>query len=90
MEEDKKPQTIKNFLARFKSIVPHDKKIRTQFIEIVRDIHHINILESEVRTVKGNIYMRTTPIKKVEVLRRRELIVRELEQRLGIKNISIS
>jgi|GEM_PF-1706387 len=89
-EEEKKPQRIQSFLSRFAKIVPQDKKVKIELIQFLQQEYNIYLQDNEIRVVRGHIYLRTTPIQKIEILRRKQHILEVLEKKLALKDILIS
>ena len=90
MEKEIKPSNIKSFLERFKKLVPPQKKIKDFFIFQLEHIYNIEIAPQHVRLVQNNIYVRTTPIRKTEILKKKKEIIASIEQEFGITGIDIN
>lgn len=83
------PKFLGGYLERFKKMVPHDRKIKEVFLDIVSKNFSFEISPQDIRVVKHAIYLRVAPIKKTEILRRKKDIVDDIEKRINITNISI-
>lgn len=90
MEEEKKPNNIQNYLKRFKSFIPPTRRIKDVFLVQLENVYNIIVLEQQVRVVKNQIYIRTTPIIKAEILKRKKEIILHIEKELDIVGVSIN
>lgn len=90
MQEDKKPSSIKSFLSRFKTLIPPNKKIKELFISELENVYNIRLQNDQVRVVKNHIYVRTTPIRKTEILKNKTTLIQNLKEKLNLNYLDIS
>lgn len=90
MNNEQKPVNIKNFLSRFKKLGTSNKKIKESFIDVLQTQFDIHVDNTQVRVLKNNIYVRTTPIRKTEILQKKEYIISVLKERLQLDYLDIS
>jgi hypothetical protein len=90
MEPDIKPSTIKNFLERFRKLAPPHKKIKEFLAQFLVSRYNIILDLEQIRIVQNHIYIRTTPIRKTEILKKKSEIIQTLEKEFNLVNIDIS
>ncbi|MBP6925516.1 MAG: hypothetical protein KBC22_00450 [Candidatus Pacebacteria bacterium] len=90
MDKEIKPSTIKNFLERFRKLAPPHKKIKEFLMEVLLSRYNIVLDVEQVRIVQNHIYIRTTPIRKTEILKKKSEIIQILEKEFNLVNLDIS
>ncbi len=90
MEEGFKSNNIKSFLSRFKKLGSPNRKIKELFISELYDKYKIEVQGDQVRVLKNHIYIRTTPIKKTEIIKRKEQLIHSLKEQLSLDFLDIN
>ena len=80
-------QTITKFLKRFSNIKPTSRIIRKIVFNILKD-KSIPIKEDEIIYNKGVIYIKSNQIIKNEIFLSKEIILREIENKLNKKTVT--
>jgi hypothetical protein len=81
-------QNLSSFLNKFKTLTSPKDSLRKIISDVIFELTKIPLTREEIDINQNIIFIKTTPIKKIEILLKKEFILNKVEQVLIKKTLT--